>query len=81
MFRLCLSLSYLLSYVFFSFPQCKGVSLPVFSFFPPEEIVAYVAVDSMCLWEKVNPGASYVNIFNQNYMNFFNEKNCKALAR
>ena len=36
-----------------------------FSFNPTEEIVPCVAVDLVCLLERVNSGSSYVAILNQ----------------
>ena len=47
--------------------QCEGVSLPVFSFFL-EEVVSYTVKDSMCPWEKVGSGSSYITILKNTSM-------------
>ena len=49
--------------VCFSFAWYKGVVLSVFSLFP-EEIIPYIAVDLVCLWEKVSSESSQVTILN-----------------
>lgn len=64
MARLCLPLLPT-SMGFFSFIQCTGITHPVLGFFPVE-FVARVAVESVCLWEEVRAGYSYVTILNQN---------------
>lgn len=45
----------------------KLVTLLVFGVFIfSEEIVPYVAVDSVYLWKEMNSGSSYIGILNQN---------------
>ena len=39
------------------FVPCEEVALPVFSLFP-EEIIPHMAVDLVCLWEKVSSESS-----------------------
>ena len=51
--------------VFSLFARCVVVIQPAFRFFK-EEIVPYVAVDSVCPWEEVSSGSSYVTILNWN---------------
>lgn len=41
-----------------------------FSFFPPEEVVPCVGIDSVCLWEEVSSESYYVNIMSQNPWKF-----------
>lgn len=50
-------------FCFSSFAPCVGVAQLVLGFLS-EEII-YVAIDSLCLWEK-NSGTSYIAILNQN---------------
>lgn len=53
-------LPYLFQCRFFPlFTCCVGVAQLV-SGFLPEGIIPYVAVDLVCLWEKVSSGASYI---------------------
>lgn len=47
------------------FTRCEGVTPPVFRFFS-EEIVPYIAINSVCLWQEVSLGSSYVAILNRN---------------
>lgn len=47
----------------FNFAFYLFVCLCVFRFFP-EEVVPYVVVDSVCLWEKVSSGCFYITILN-----------------
>lgn len=51
-------------WVFFSFVQNGGATQLVLGFFH-EEIVPYVAVDSVCLCEEVSSGSRYVTTLNQ----------------
>lgn len=37
-----------------------------FFFFPPKEIVSYIPIYLVCLWEKVSLDSSYIAILNQN---------------
>lgn len=69
--RMCLSLSYLLPWRFFSFAWHIRVAQLVFRVFS-EEIVLSVSVDWECLWEVVSSGSS----LNQNLFLFFTEENC-----
>lgn len=63
MVRLCLSLSYQL---WCGLPDVKGLLLQFLVFFPWEEMFSYIAVDSVCPWEKVSMRSSYVTILSQN---------------
>lgn len=60
--RSYLSLSHF-SVSLFSFAQFEGVGQLVFRSFS-EDIVPYVAVDLVCLWEEVSSGSFYVTILN-----------------
>lgn len=72
MVRLCLRLTHPLQHVFFFFSLiCLMVVVAQLVLPPPptsqpEEIFPYVDVDSVCLWEEVSSGSSYVVILNQN---------------
>lgn len=63
----CLSISYPLKCGFFSFAQCVGIAELVFRVFFPEEIGPHLAIDSVCLWEEVSSGSSYLPVLNQNF--------------
>lgn len=74
MVRLCLSLTHPLQHVFFFLSFAWWLLLLNWFSTPPkhppssqpEEIFLYVDVDSVCLWEEVCSGSSYVVILNQN---------------
>lgn len=64
MASLCFSLSYLFGYGFsLIHPRCRSYSVS-FGGFYFKEIVFYVAVDLVYLWEKVSSGSSYITILN-----------------
>lgn len=63
MVKLCFSLSYQFRCGYFLFAQCVGVALLDLKFLS-EETFVYVAVDSVCLWQKVSSGTFYVIIWN-----------------
>lgn len=67
---LCLSLSTHCNINLFSFAQPVGMA-QVVSGCLSEETVPYVAMESVCLWEEMNSGSSYVAILNQNLVNLF----------
>ena len=69
----CISASstHFVGFFFFFFPMCRSSS-PSFRFCCccccfPEEIVPYLAVDLVCLLEKISSGTSYIMILNQPY--------------
>ena len=70
MARLCLNLSYPFRCEFFSSMWCVGVAQLVLGFLS-EEIVLYVAVDLVCLWDEVSSAASYIADLNQKSQVFF----------
>ena len=55
---------------FFSSAQCEGVTQLLFGFLPME-IVPYVAVDSVCLWEEMIAGSCYITSLNLKLQVFF----------
>lgn len=66
MLRSCLPLSYPFNVGFFSFAQCVGLAQLVSGFLSEEKFFSFVAIDSVCPWEEMSSGASYVTILNQN---------------
>lgn len=48
---------------FFSFATCVGVAQLVFRPLS-EEIVPCAAVDTVCLWDEVSSGSSYIAVLN-----------------
>ena len=61
---------FLLVVGFFLFARCVGVTQ--LSIFFPEEVVPYVAVYLVCLYEEVSPGPFYLSIFNISNTYFLN---------
>lgn len=52
-------------FLFLSFAQCAGVAHLVWGFYS-EELVPYVAVNSVCPGEEVSSGSAYVALWNWN---------------